>query len=372
MTSRALVETCLRESFSGCCRAGFLPLALRGFLAGLVLWLAGGMDARAEGRFQAVEIAGKRLEGNPLGDPVRRRVAVYTPAAPGHGTPLRTVYYLPGYGSSSEDFLGGTGRSFLRAIDELAGEGIPCRLVIVDCRNRWGGSQYLNSPAQGNYADYVLDEIIPEMEKRLGAPASPRDRVVAGHSSGGFGALRLALMRREAFGAVVALSPDSDFEVTHRGIVERGARYVSERQLAGYKAPADRFIRPQNGLVEMVLGLSAAYAPKGPQAPGDFEWPYDGAGRWRPEVWQRWLDADPVGILRKNPRAFSPDHRVYLDGAEHDEFQAQKGARVLRDLIAPPTQVEFLETPGAHSDHMAARFARGMEWVAGKKPRNLP
>ena len=36
-----------------------------------------------------------------------------------------------------------------------------CELVIAvpDCRNRWGGSQYLNSTAQGNYADYLADEI---------------------------------------------------------------------------------------------------------------------------------------------------------------------------------------------------------------------
>jgi pimeloyl-ACP methyl ester carboxylesterase len=336
----------------------------------LVFYLAPSGAAAAEARIEALPVPGKILEGNPLGDPVQRRVAVFSPASV-HG-PLRTVYYLPGYGSSSEDFLGGSGRSFLRVVEQLAEEGIPCRMIVVDCRNRWGGSQYLNSTAQGNYADYVLDEIIPEVEKRYGAPASAEQRIVAGHSSGGFGALRLALMRREAFGAVVALSPDTDFEVTHRALVERGARHVSEKQLMGYKAPADRAIRPQSGLVEMVLGLSAAYAPKGAAAPGDFEWPYDGAGRWRPDVWQRWLDADPVGILRKNPRAFAPQHRVYLDGAEHDEFGAQKGARVLRDLIAPPTQVEFLETPGGHSDHMAARFARGMEWVAGKKPRRLP
>jgi pimeloyl-ACP methyl ester carboxylesterase len=333
------------------------------------LWL---FNLLAHAGFEAVSIPGKLLEGNPLGDPVQRRVAVLTAVGARTDAPLRTVYYLPGYGSSAEDFLGGAGQGFVRAAQQLAGDGVPCRIVVVDCRNRWGGSQYLNSSAQGNYADYVLDEIIPEVEKRFGAPASSNERIIAGHSSGGFGALRLALMRREAFGAVVALSPDTDFEVTHRGLVERGARYVSQRQLAAYKAPPDQFIRPDSGLVGMVLGLSAAYAPKGPEAPGDFEWPYDASGRWRPEVWQRWLDADPVGVLRKNPRAFSPHHRVYLDGAEHDEFQAQKGARVLRDLVAPPTPVEFLVTPGGHSDHMPARFVRGMQWVAGKKPRSLP
>ena len=93
-------------------------------------------------------------------------------------------------------------------------------LVVVDGRNRWGGSQYLNSPAQGNYADYVCDEIVSLVENRYLITTNKPRRIIAGHSSGGFGALRLGMMRHDLFDAVIALSPDSDFQNSHLPLVK--------------------------------------------------------------------------------------------------------------------------------------------------------
>jgi S-formylglutathione hydrolase FrmB len=332
----------------------------------------GGVSLVAAPHFEPLTVPGRLLEGNPLGDPVQRRVAVFTPKLPRFTSKLLSVYYLPGYGGSSEDFFGSSGDRFAAAFQGLADKGMALRMVVVDCRNRWGGSQYLNSPAQGNYADYLLDEVIPHLEKYYGTPANPRDRIIAGHSSGGFGALRVAMMAPERFGAVVALSPDTDFEVTHRAFVEEHVvRSVTQKQLAAYLAPPERMIKPGHGLIQMILGLSAAYAPKGPQEPGEFHWLYDEKGNWQAEVWQKWLEEDAVVIARRNPRLFTSHHKIYLDGAEHDEFGAQKGAKVLRDLIKPYTRVEFFESPGAHSDFVADRLARGLEWVLEHKLRTV-
>jgi hypothetical protein len=66
-----------------------------------------------------------------------------------------------------------------------------------------------------------------------------------------------------------------------------------------------------------------------------------------------------------------PYHKIYLDGAEHDEFGAQKGSKVLRDLIKPYTRVEFFESPGGHADFIEDRLARGLEWVFERKLRNI-
>ena len=330
------------------------------------------ISVHAAPHFEPVPISSRILQGNPLGDPSDRRLAVFEPEHVPSGTPLSTVYYLPGYGGSSEDFLGSWGGRFSKMLQALSDAGNPLMVVVVDCRNRWGGSQYINSPAQGNYADYFLEEVVPFVERRFGTPISPRRRLLAGHSSGGFGALRLAMMQPQNFGGVVALSPDTDFEVTHRELVTRGAKHVSSRQLADYKAPIDRMISPTSGLLQLVLGLSAAYAPKGPERPGDFEWVYDDDGNWREDVWKRWLAEDPVVIARKDPRVFAPKQRIYLDGAEHDSFGAQKGAPVLRDLVAPYTQVEFYESPGGHSDYIEQRFARGIDWVFGQPARVVP
>jgi pimeloyl-ACP methyl ester carboxylesterase len=334
--------------------------------------LAGGAVSLAAPHFDPIVIPGRLLEGNPLGDPVQRRVAVFTPELPRFTSKLLTVYYLPGYGGSSEDFFGGAGNRFAAAFQNLADKGIPLRMVVVDCRNRWGGSQYLNSPAQGNYADYLLEEVIPQLEKYFGTPATPRDRIIAGHSSGGFGALRVAMMAPERFGSVVALSPDTDFEVTHKPLVEEHiVRSVTPKQLAAYVAPPERMVKPGHNLIQIILGLSAAYAPKGPNEPGEFHWLYDERGKWQAEVWQNWLEEDTVVIARRNPHLFMPYHRIYLDGAEHDEFGAQKGARVLRDLIKPYTKVEFFESPGGHADFIEDRLARGLEWVFERKLRTV-
>lgn len=341
----------------------------------LWLWLllAGRLPVlEASPHFEAIAVPGKTLEGNPLGDPVQRRVAVFTPRLPKFSSKLLTVYYLAGYSGSSEDFLGPNGDKFAEVFQNLADKGIALRMVIPDCRNRWGGSQYLNSPAQGNYADYVLDEVIPQLEKHFGTPATPRDRIIAGHSSGGFGALRIAMMAPERFGAVIALSPDTDFEVTHKPIAqEHIVRSVTPKQMRSYIAPPGEFIRPGSGLIQMMLGLSAAYAPKGPTEPGLFHWLYDESGRWQEEVWQNWLEEDTVVIARRNPHLFMPYHKIYLDGAERDEFGAQKGARVLRDLIKPYTRVEFYESPDGHADYIEDRLARGLEWVFEKKLRSV-
>ena len=340
-----------------------------GFLLSALLANVAPISVLASPHFKPVPISSRILEGNPLGDPSQRRLAVFEPEHVSPGALLSTVYYLPGYGGSSEDFLGAWGGRFSEMLQTLADAGTPLVVVVVDCRNRWGGSQYINSTAQGNYADYFLQEVVPFVESRFGTPISARRRLLAGHSSGGFGAMRLAMMQPQNFGGVVALSPDTDFEVTHRELVSRGAKHVSSRQLAGYKAPIERMISPTDGLLQLVLGLSAAYAPKGPDSPGDFDWVYDEAGQWREDVWKRWLAEDPVVIARKDPRVFAPKQRIYLDGAEHDSFGAQKGAPVLRDLVAPHTQVEFYESPGGHSDHIEQRFARGIDWVFGQPVR---
>jgi hypothetical protein len=163
---------------------------------------------------------------------------------------------------------------------------------------------------------------------------------------------------------VVALSPDSDFEVTHKPIVTQPqVRAVTAAELERAMAPAGSARLPSDGLVRMVLGICANYAPIAGK-PGRFEWLYDKDGNFRADAWQRWLDVDPLHVVRKRADAFAPAQRVYLDGAEHDEFGANIGARkiydVLRERKSPAT---FHESPGHHSDRLAERLVRGLRWV---------
>ena len=326
-------------------------------------------------RLEVLEVPGVTLRDNPLGDRTARRVAVFVPEGVKPDAPLPLVVYLPGWGSSSEDAIAqGGGAWFGRVVDQLAANGQPLRIAVVDGRSRYGGSQFLNSTATGRYADYVADEIFPAIEARYPAPASgPAPRILAGHSSGAYGAFVLASTRQEKFAAVVALSPDSDFETTHKPLVEQpSVRAVSRTALDAAMAPAATARLPGDGLARLVMGLCANYAPLAGQ-PGRFEWLYDDRGQWRPEAWQRWLDLDPLTIVRRNSSAFAPTQRIYLDGAEHDEFGANIGARKIHEVLrSRPAAVTFYESPGHHSNHLEQRLIRGLMWVFGRPVTDIP
>lgn len=307
---------------------------------------------------EALDVPGTTLKGNPLGDPTARRVAVISPGNARQDQPLPIIYYLPGWGGSSEEYLRGAQTPFSALAQQFA-----VRVAVVDGRTRWGGSQFLNSSALGNYADYVSDEVVRTVEARYAL--APGRRLIAGHSSGGYGALLLAMRQQKIFAGVVALSPDSDFESTHRGLVEQPAvRRTTRAEVESWMPPATA--RPGDGLVSLICGLCANYAPLGPKQPGRFGWLYDDRGAWQQDVWQRWLDADPLTLIRKNPHAFAPTQRIYLDGAEHDEFLANIGARNMHAALRErPSPVTFYESPGGHSDRLPERLARGVRWVLG-------
>ena len=317
---------------------------------------------------EVLEVRSTKLKGNPLGDPSVRRVAVLVPDGTKNGTPLPLVIYLPGWGGSSEDVIAQGGGWLAHAADKLAGAGLALRIAVVDGRSHFGGSQFLNSGATGEYADYVAEEVAPAVEARFAiAKEAAFPRIIAGHSSGGYGALMLAISRHAQFAAVVALSPDSDFEVTHKPIVSQpSVRAITQAELETVMTSGSKVRLPGDGLAHMVMGLCANYAPVAGK-PGRFEWLYDAQGKFRAEAWQRWLDLDPLHVVRKRADAFGPVQRIYLDGAEHDEFGANIGARKIYDVLRErKSPVTFYESPGHHSDRLAERLVRGLGWVIGK------
>ena len=317
-------------------------------------------------QLEVISFSGKALKNNPLHDPVERRIAVFVPDQITNGIPLPVIYWLPGYGSSSEKFIQNA-EAYKAFTQKLANETTPVIFVVVDCRNRWGGSQYLNSPAQGNYADYVCDDIVSQVESRYQVPEKPPRRIIAGHSSGGFGALRLAMLHPRLFDGVIALSPDSDFQNSHLPLVKRpGVTNVSLAQVNLYMEPEMKSPRPANGDLTYALGLSAAYAPVGRKHPGQFEWLYDAQGSFREKVWQRWLDNDPLAIVQRDKNAFHPNQSVYLEGAAADQYGANIGARKIYDvLVQRPGRCTFYEPPGKHSDHLNDRVQRAIAWTFG-------
>lgn len=334
-------------------------------LAGaLSLWLlfAPLVLSAGEARLEVITLDSQVLKNNPLHDSSSRLVPVFLPTQATNGTRLPVVYYLPGYGSSSDNFIRYS-NVWLKYTQKIADKITPVILIMVDGHTRWGGSQYLNSPAQGDYEDYVCDEIVSVVEAKYPAPTNGVRRIIAGHSSGGFGALRLGSSRQKLFDVVIALSPDSDFPTSHLPLVKLAA--VTNTPLAKIKQiAAGTLLVPQDEDLDYVIGLSAAYVPRGVTQPGEFEWLYDAHGNFREEVWQRWLENDPLTVVLKNSDAFADSQAIYLDGAAKDEFSANIGAqKIFAVLQSRPARCIIYEPPGHHADHVRERLQRGLEWV---------
>jgi S-formylglutathione hydrolase FrmB len=337
----------------------------------LLLACVAGVLFAGEAHMEILQFESGVLKNNPLHDPTSRPIPIFLPAQATNGARLPIVYYLPGYGSSPARYIQNS-NIWLKLTQKIADEITPVILVIGDGKTRWGGSQYLNSAAQGNYEDYICDEIVRAVESRHPAPKSGLRRIIAGHSSGGFGALRLGSSHQKLFDAVIALSPDSDFPISHLHLTL--AMSVTNVPLAEIKKLADgKSAMPTNGSLNYLFGLSAAYAPCAFPHRGDFEWLFDARGNFREQVWQRWLDNDPLTIVEKNPHAFAAGQAIYLDGASQDQFQANIGARKIYEVLqSRPGRCAFYEPPGHHSDKIPERLYRGMEWVFNHPLTDIP
>ena len=313
------------------------------------------------------------LRDNPLGDPARRRLYVWLP--PGYDSQsarLPVVYVLPGYGSCVEEWAdrGLFEPTVFERLDALYGGDNPppdCLFVFLDAATAYGGSQMVNSAATGRYQDYIVDDVVAHVDARYRTAASPRHRGLSGHSSGGVGALVLAMRRPDVFGACASHAGDALFEHCYGRELGDFARALGEHQgdvvaLRDHLLGDEEYRRRHFGPL-MVLGCAAAYSPDA-AAPLGIGLPVDDRGRLVPRHWDRWLAHDPVRLAPDHAGALRGLRAVYLDAGDADEYYMDLGAAALHKTL------ETLEIPhryerfaGRHGG-MAHRYPIGYEHLA--------
>lgn len=303
------------------------------------------------------------LENNPLGDPATRRVPVYLP--PGYDPAQRypVLYLLASFGSRGLKFLNDDlwEENIQQRLDRLiaAARVRPLIAVMPDASTRYGGSQYLNSSVLGNYEDHIL-ELVAYIDAKYPSLPAPGSRALAGHSSGGYGALRLAMRHPDVFGLVADHSGDKHFELAYQPDFGELLRYVERSgadALAALLAdPGEALRRGAPHTVLNLLAMAAAYSPN-PAAPLGLDLPVDLAtGAWSPDVWARWQQHDPLRMLAEHADALRALNLLYIDCGRFDEYNLLYGARLftqqLRQLHIPFTYEEY---EGGHR-HMQHRY----------------
>lgn len=164
--------------------------------------------AQGGGTVREMTFRSEALAGNRLGDPVEQRFAVYLPPSYEGGTRRYPVLFLlHGIADSYEVWT----RTWQipALLDRLVAERRIEEMIVVfpNAGNRLLGSYYANSPVTGRWEDVIAVELVGLVDRTFRTLPSAASRGVAGHSMGGFGAIRLGMRRPDVFGAVYAISP---------------------------------------------------------------------------------------------------------------------------------------------------------------------
>ena len=295
-------------------------------------------DRPFHGTLEQLVVESDLLASNPLGDPAHRPLWVYLP--PGverdHPKPLPSVYVIQGYTGQLDMWANRVAfePTFLERLDHLfaSGDCPDAIVVMVDAWTAYGGSQFIDSASTGPYMSYLCDEIVAFVDDRYPTAADRDRRGLTGKSSGGYGAMVVPMMRPDVFGALASHAGDALFEACYLPDFRTVARSLRDDFDGSYDvfferlAATDHLTDTLSKPLEL-YGYAAAYSPD-PASPGKALLPFEVAtGRVVDDVWERWLEKDPVRMAASRADALRSQRRIYLDAGRGDEYFLDLGAQ---------------------------------------------
>jgi enterochelin esterase-like enzyme len=336
------------------------------------------------GTLVVLEHDSRILRGNPLGDPHRRKLAVWLPPQYDAGRRERfpVLYDLVGF--TGAGLAHANWRAFNENVPERAARLIreqkmgPAIIVLPDCFSALGGNQYVNSSAIGNYADYLTGEIIPFVDGEFRTLASRAHRGCFGKSSGGYGAILHGMKYAKHWGAIADHSGDAYFDFVYRhdwpNTLNELAKYRLPKRKPGPQTISrsrklesglddgrvGRFLRHvwkkdkvsgKEVMCLMNLCMAATYDPD-PRAPNGFRLPFNAdTGELIAQRWRRWLANDPVNLVARYRANLKSLRGIYLDCGWRDQYHIQYGSRILSQRLAQAgIRHRYEEFDDDHSD----------------------
>jgi S-formylglutathione hydrolase FrmB len=307
------------------------------------------------------------LKNNAPGDPYIRDLFVYLP--PGYednDTRYPSVYCLTGFTGRGKMLLNDNAftPNLAERMDKLIAAGTvkPMILVMPDCFTYYGGSQYINSTATGNYEDYLTQEIVAFVDENFRTIASRDSRAVMGKSSGGYGSMIMGIRHADIFGLVCSTAGDAYFEYCYPMDFPNAVRLIKGDPKSFMKTvwSNEKHGKDDHAAIN-TIGMAACYSPNRT----DFDLPFDlETGEIREEVWARWLAHDPVRLVEKHTDDLKSLKLLYIDAGSKDEFNLDIGARILSKKL------NQFDVPHIHEEfddghfNISYRYDRSLELIS--------
>lgn len=266
------------------------------------------------------------------------------------------LYWIGGFGSDGSDAY------YMASAWEHTGFDDRILRVVLDPSCFGGHHVFADSANNGPRGRALVEELIPELERRFRLVAAPTARFLSGHSSGGWSSLWLQVAYPDVFGGVWPIAPDpvtfTDFQQID--LYKPGANmYVDDK---GVKRPLarngeqvmiwyDQFAKMEIPYGEggQLRSFEWVFSPK-----GDDGLPlplYDRAtGKVIPSTAQAWRKYDIRLKLEENWETLQPKlaGKIHLHMGALDTFYLDGAARQLKASLAkltPPSDavIEIVE-----------------------------
>ena len=271
------------------------------------------------GKVVSTFIASKYLQNNG-GENPNRKVSIYLP--PNYDSSEQrypVIYYLHGFMGTD---------SINPIMKTILDKGIstakirPYIFVISDQYTIFEGSFYSNSSLTGNWSDFTAKELVEHIDKNFRTIANRESRGIAGHSMGGYGAFKIAMLYPDVFSAVYALSPG-----LLAFVKEFGPNSTSYKELAGIKTQEEL---KKTYYPKVLVAVARAWSPNPAKPPFycDVPFTYDGDKLLvNQTVLEKWEQNMPVYMVDKYAANLRKLTAIKMDWGRNDapRFPVQIG-----------------------------------------------
>lgn len=307
----------------------------------------------SKGTVLRARVHAKSLEGNLEGDSPDRDVSVYLP--PGYkSNPHRrypVLYMLHGFTNTDLSYFGDGASTHIPTIADRtvkAGDAREMIIVTPNAMTVYGGSNYSSGATTGDWETFISRELVSYVDKRFRTIPRAKARGLAGHSMGGYGAMRIGMKHPDVFSSLYIMSACC---------ISRTSNIPdTPEEIAAFEAfterPDDYTEIPAN--IRTAVAAAAAWAPNPGKPPLYYDSPVKD-GEPQASVIARMTANRPLAMvdqyinnLRKQHIAFDVGDQDTNIAANLTEFD-----RILTSYDVPHT---FEVYPGNHGNRVPERF----------------
>ncbi len=316
----------------------------------------GGQSAGSASTVEVVTVHGKALEGNLEADSPDREVAVYLPPSYATDKARRypVVYLLHGYGGRHDTFTGRLA-SLQESGDRLAAAQGFSELIVVtpNAYSLHKGSMYSNSPTTGDWERFIAEDLVAYVDGHYRTLTNRISRGLAGHSMGGYGALRIGMKRPDVFTSLYMMSaccltPNRD----PRPDAMAPAAAIVTREQAVEAARSPGFGPSVN------LASAAAWSPNPRNPPLYLDLPVKD-GKVQPDVVAKWVANAPLEMIEHHAASLIGYYAVAMDIGTKDTLLGAN-RQVHEAMVRLHIPHEYQEYDGDHTNKVRERIERNV------------